>query len=326
MPGAVRAESRARMNRMTFLVTGGAGFIGSCLARRLVAEGHNVVIVDNLFTGARANLPPEAVFIEGDVGHADTIARLPVRSYDAVCHLAAQSSGAVSMEQPVYDINTNAVSTLLLIRWCQERGVRRFVYASSMAVYGNPSSSPVSEDAPLAPVSYYGVSKLASEHLLRVAAHGGLSVTMFRMFNVYGPGQNLANLRQGMASIYLAYLLAKKEVPVTGSLDRFRDFVYIDDVIDAWIAVLFQPSAPSAVYNLGSGGPTTVRTLLAELIAACGLPADYPIRECPALPGDQFGLFSDRTRAATEIGWRAKTPLATGLPRMVAWARRMHHG
>lgn len=311
---------------MSVLVTGGAGFIGSCLSRRLLAAGHTVTIVDNFFTGSRENVPAGAILVEGDIGRPETLSSLPQADYDAVCHLAAQSSGAVSMEQPHYDFQTNAVSTVLLARWCRLRGVRRFVYASSMAVYGNPSNSPVSEDTPLKPVSYYGVSKLASEGILRLAATEGIEATALRMFNVYGPGQNMANLRQGMASIYLAYLLKGEPVPVTGSLDRFRDFVYIDDVVDAWMMLLGGPSSPYSVYNLGSGTPTTVRRLLAMLLASCDLPHDYPVREMPPPPGDQFGLYANCELAARELGWRARTPIDTGLRRMVQWAKSARSG
>jgi len=314
------------MNRLTVLVTGGAGFIGSVLARRLVAEGHRVVVVDNLSTGRSDNVIAGVEFVLGDVGQPETIARLPDLRYDAVCHLAAQSSGAVSMEQPLYDLQTNAGSTVLLARWCQQRNIGRFIYASSMAVYGNPTALPVAEEAALVPLSYYGVSKLASEHMLRLADRAGLSSTSLRMFNVYGPGQNMENLRQGMASIYLAYLLKGVEVPVTGSLDRFRDFVYIDDVIDAWMTVLLRPATPSPVYNIGSGIPTRVDELLRGLIAACGLPADHPIKVQAAPPGDQFGLSADCRRASEELGWSARMPVGDGLRRMVAWAKGPAHG
>ena len=313
------------MSAMTVLITGGAGFIGSGLARRLLAAGHLVVVVDNFFTGARGNVPAGVTVVEGDIGRVETLERLPDLPYDAVCHLAAQTSGAVSMEQPLYDIQTNAVSTVLLARWCRQRRVKRLVYASSMSVYGNPPALPVAEDAALQPLSYYGVSKLASEHVLRLAELDGVATTALRMFNVYGPGQNLANLRQGMASIYLAFLLKKEEVPVTGALTRFRDFVYIDDILDAWMTVVARPATPSPVYNLGSGVPVTVRELLDALIVACGLPTNHPVRILPAPPGDQFGLFSDSGRAAAELDWRAHVPFGEGIRRMVGWAKSAGH-
>jgi UDP-glucose 4-epimerase len=303
------------------LLTGGAGFIGSKIAARCLAAGHEVVVLDNLSTGFRDNVPSGAKFVEADLSKPDFLKKIPAGKYDAVLHLAAQSSGEVSAEDPAYDFAVNAASTILLSRWCVERGVKRFLYASSMSVYGHPESSPVSEIAPCLPLTQYGVSKLASEHALRLADAAGVRVTAFRMFSVYGPGQNMANLKQGMVSIYLAYLLDGKEVPVKGSLARFRDLIYIDDVVDAWLAALGKKETPSLVYNLGGGKPTKVAELLAALKKACGLPETHPVKELPGTPGDQFGLFADVRRAKAELGFAPKISLDDGLARMVAWAR-----
>src|SRR5262245_48932883 len=196
---------------MKVLVTGGAGFIGSHLARALLDRKHEVVVVDNLVGGKRENVPERCGFVEADVSDPESVDRLP--PVDCVAHFAAQSSGPISSEIPYRDLQSNAASTLLLSRWCVNRGIRRFVYASSMAIYGNPLDMPVREDAAQLPLSYYGVSKLTSEHLLRVAEHEGLRSTSLRFFSVYGPGQDLGNLKQGIVSIYLAYLLRGVPVP-----------------------------------------------------------------------------------------------------------------
>jgi len=209
-----------------------------------------------------------------------------------------------------------------LSRWCLEHHVPRFVYASSMAVYGNVERLPASEETtPCRPRSYYGVSKLTSEHLLQIAAPEGLNHTCLRFFTVYGPGQDLDNLQQGIVSIYLAYLLRSTEVPVTGSLERFRDLVHVDDVVELCATVLARASTPSPVYNVGAGKPVTVRELLRRLVAALGLPDDFPIRELPGSVSDQFGLFADISRARAELGWQPGIDLPGGLRGMAEWAR-----
>ena len=307
---------------MKILVTGGAGFIGSHLSRRLLQSGHRVVIVDNLSTGRRENIPQGAEFLKLDLTQPDVCGRLP-NGFDAVCHLAAQSAGAISAERPYYDLQANAGATLLLSRWCLEKGIPRFVSASSMAAYGNTEKPLVSEETPCVPASYYGASKLATEHILRLASREGLSVTIFRIFTVYGPGQDLGNLKQGMVSIFLAYLLKGVTVPVTGSFEPFRDFICVDDVVTAWQMAVERPSTPSLVYNLGSGKPTTVRELLASLKQAFALPQDYPVKELPGSATDQFGIYANISKLEKEVGWRPQIPLDEGLKVMVAWAKSL---
>ena len=307
---------------MRVLVTGGAGFIGAALVRRLIRDGHDVVVVDDLSTGDRANVAAEAVFVERDLADPGSLAALPGGKYDAVAHLAAQSSGAIGQRDPYRDLQDNVGSTVLLSRWCLERGVPRFLYASSMTVYGHGNREPVDESAPCRPISYYGASKLASETYLRLAADEGLGVTCFRLYNVYGRGQNLGNLYQGMMSIYLAYLLKGVAVPVTGSLDRYRDFVQVNDVVELLIATLKRES-PSFVYNIGTGRKTTVRELLRLLVDAVGLPEDHPIDERQGSSSDVFGSVADARRAQAELGWEPRVALELGLPDMVAWAKAL---
>ena len=305
---------------MRILVTGGAGFIGSHLARELARRDHEVVVVDNLSNGRRDNVPDGCLFLESDLGRPEALESLP--DVDAVVHFAAQSSGPASGQIPYADLQSNSASTLLLSRWCIARGISRFVYASSMAVYGNPERLPVTEDAPCVPRSYYGVSKLASEHMLRIAAYEGLQPTCLRFFSVYGPGQNLVNLQQGIVSIYLAYLLSSDELPVTGSLDRFRDLVHVDDVVRLCAAVVEAKSTPEFVYNVGGGVAVRIRELIEALRRAVGASDDFPVRELSGSPSDQFGLYADISRVARDFDWSPRVELRTGLDGMVEWARQ----
>ena len=240
----------------SYLVTGAAGFIGRGLVRKLLAEGHEVWAMDNLSTGSVDNLPHGVRFIQGNCQDETVYAPLRDQRLDAVFHIAGQSSGEISFDDPVYDLQTNTQSTLLLLQLAREVGCRRLVYASSMSVYGEQSDAPVPEDAPLVPLSFYGVGKMASEHYLRLYERFGIRSTALRLFNVYGPGQNMKNLRQGMVSIYMAQMLESGRIEVRGGPNRYRDFVHLDDVVRACLHCLDQGRDHCGPLNIGTGsGP-----------------------------------------------------------------------
>ncbi len=303
-----------------YLVTGGAGFIGSCIVKRLIDEGHSVFVVDNLSTGDEKNVPPPpgAELVVGSLSDSRTYAGFRFGPVDAVLHLGAQSSGQISHEVPLHDFDANARGTFLLLRWCERNGVKRVLFASSMAVYGS-SELPLREDHPLAPHSFYGASKAAAEVLLRHFGRLGGDATIFRLFNIYGTGQDFKNHKQGMVSIYLAYLLKRETILVKGAFERYRDFLYVDDVVDAWMRSLHEARTFNRVYNLGSARRTTVKQLLSALIEAFGY-EEYPIRQDGNTPGDIFGSVADITAIRRDIGWKPKTQLGAGLKKMVEWA------
>jgi UDP-glucose 4-epimerase len=305
------------------VITGGTGFIGQAVAAALVARDVDVTLLDLPDRIGRVAPGLRARVIAGDVGERSAYDRLDAAgNYDAVIHLAAQTSNRVSHEEPERDVNTNARGTLLITEWCCARGISRLLYSSSMAVYGHPEKLPIQEKDRTLPFSYYGITKLAGEHYIRANRGRGLNATIFRLFNVYGPGQDLANLKQGMASIYLAYVLRGLKVPVTGSLDRYRDFVYIDDVVAAFLRVLDEPKAYGRIFNVGSGTSTTVRDLLQVIVASAGEdPARYPVEQVESHAGDQFGMVADASLLRDELGWHPTVPLPEGIRRMVTWAR-----
>jgi UDP-glucose 4-epimerase len=302
------------------LVTGGAGFIGSHLASSLLADGWEVDVVDDLSTGSAANVPDGAELIELDLAGSGVGERLPDREYDAICHLAGQASGEKSFDDPAADLAANAGSTVALAAWALERGIPTLVHASSMGVYGDPASLPVAETAPARPKSWYGASKRAAERSLDVATDQGLRTVSMRMFSIYGPGQDLADLRQGMVSIFLSMALRGDPIVVRGSLDRVRDFVYIDDCVAAWRAALERPEASGPV-NVGTGVGTTVGELVDGLLAALGKQGGHPVEaDAGSTPGDQFATVADPERAREILGWTPRWALRDGLEAMVAWA------
>jgi len=298
------------------LITGVAGFIGSHVARRFQREGYSVVGVDDLSNGKRTNVPNGIEFIAGDLARADTIARLPT-DCRRILHLAGQSSGEISFDDPVADLEKNTVSTLNLIRFGIQYRAERLAYASSMSAYGSVPDAPIAESHACAPLSCYGVGKLASENYLRVYA-SKLPFVSMRMFNVYGPGQDMSNLRQGMVSIYLAQALANGRIEVKGSLERFRDFVYIDDVVEAWYRAATSAAALGKALNIATGRKTTVGELLARI---CALVPGASHFTQGVTPGDQSGIYADVTSLGKTLGIERFTSLDEGLPKFVDWAR-----
>ena len=282
---------------MIVLITGVAGFIGSKIALKFINEGHKVVGVDNLSSGLMSNVPQGLKFIKFDLCNHKVIEVLP-QSCDLILHLAGRSSGEISFDNPIIDLNKNTVSTLNLIEYAKKCKVKKFLYASSMSVYGDVLDGPVSESCVQKPLSCYGVGKLAAEHYLEIYKEEVPFISL-RMFNVYGPGQDLGNLRQGMVSIFLAMALKTGEIHVKGSLYRFRDFIYIDDVVDIWFKLAMDKTLYNLTLNLATGIRTTIKELLDEFEK--NIPNIKYYSE-GITPGDQKGIYADNSLLKLFIG------------------------
>jgi UDP-glucose 4-epimerase len=304
------------------IITGGAGFIGSHLAKRLLREGWSVLIIDNLSSGYLRNVPDGGEFKWVDVTHEDCIQDLPPDGVDVVFHLASHVGQDLSFEKPLYDLKANALSTMILLKWCQDQGVRQFIFASSVNVYGDPPEPFVTESSPIRPPSPYAVGKIASEYLCNIYQSLGLNTTSLRLFNVYGPGQDMQNMRQGMASIYMAYVARKEPVYVRGSMDRFRDFVSVHDVVDAFYRSV-NSTAFGKTYNVCTGKKTLVSELIPEIIRAFGHdPATYPVTFGPPTRKDQFGIYGDSSLLQKDLGWKPTIELREGIAEMAAWVKK----
>jgi len=307
----------------TYLVTGAAGFIGSALANVLIKEGNRVITIDNLSTGFKEAIPEGVEFFEGNCQDEKLVQKLDQYSFDAIFHIAGQSSGEISFDDPVYDLQTNAQSTLLLLKLAVKTGCKKFIYASTMSVYGNKPDVPVKEDTILQTNSFYGVGKIASENYMRIYQQYGINCTSLRLFNVYGPGQNMENLRQGMVSIFLAQAIQNKHIHVKGPPDRYRDFVYIDDVVNAFKSVLVKKENNYVVMNISTGIRTTVQDLIDTIVL--NLPYDVSVEFTGSTPGDQHGITGDISYANEILKWKPGFLLKDGIKIMVDWVMKLNN-
>jgi len=285
------------MADLPILVTGGAGFIGSNLIDALVERGYPVRVLDNLSTGKRGNLPDDGSveLIVGDVADAQAMRRA-VQGCRAVVHLAAVASVQASVDDPVGTHQSNLVGTLNLCEAMREQGVRRVVFASSAAIYGNNGEgSPISEDTPKAPLTPYAADKLASEHYLDFyRRQHKLEPVVFRFFNIYGPRQDPSSPYSGVISIFTERAQKGLPIAVFGDGEQTRDFLYVADLVEVLVQALEAPEAVEGAVNVGLNQATSLNQLLAAIGDVLGvLPV---VRYQAARPGDIRHSRANNTR------------------------------
>ncbi len=305
---------------MRLLVTGGAGFIGSHAVDRLLADGHEVHVVDNLSTGRRANVHARARLHVCDIRSPRLGGVFEAARPDTVVHVAAQASVARSVADPVHDAGVNVVGTLAVLEACRRAAVRRVVYTSTGgAAYGDTQVMPTPEDHPLRPASPYGVSKLAAERTLECWAglSGGSALTL-RFANVYGPRQDPAG-EAGVVAIFASRLLAGAACRVNGDGAQTRDYVFVEDVTDALARAVAYPDV-AGIVNIATGVATSVNDIYGRLARLAGV--TRPPEFGPARAGEQRHSVLDPARAAAWLGWTPATPLDDGLAKTLAWFRK----
>lgn len=299
-----------------YLITGGAGFIGSHLADALLARGDAVRVLDDLSTGRRENLPPAASLIVGDVADPAAV-RAAMAGVDGCFHLAAIASVARAAEDWLGTNRANLVGTIAVLD--AARGARTpVVYASSAAVYGDCPVQPIAETAPTAPRSAYGADKLACELHAAVATEVfGVPTVGLRFFNVFGPRQSPGSPYSGVISIFAGRLRRGEAVDVFGDGGQTRDFVYVADVVAALLAAMTRRPAGHRVFNVCTGHATSVRAL-AETIASLSGQA-LQARTHPPRPGDIRHSVGLPVAAREALGLAPPTPLRDGLAEVLAW-------
>jgi len=302
----------------TICVTGGAGFIGSHVADALVAAGHRVLIVDDLSSGRKENVPTDAELCVLDVRSEEAAELLIEREVEILVHHAAQMDVRRSVADPVFDADVNLLGLLNLLEASREGLLRQVVFASTGgAIYGEQDEYPADEDHVARPLSPYGVAKLASERYLYFYHHEyGLDAICLRYANVYGPRQN-PHGEAGVVAIFSRRLLDGREAVINGDGLQTRDYVYVDDVVRANLASIDRPGF--AIYNVGTGVETDVNTLFNHIADAAnhgGAP-----KHGPAAAGEQRRSCISSERMLEELSVAVDTPLTEGIAKTVAWFR-----
>lgn len=304
---------------MRILVTGAAGFIASHVAEAYLRLGHEVVVVDNLSTGRRENVPKGARLIEADLVSpklADLVAEVKP---DVVDHHAAHADVLQSVTDPAYDARVNVVGTIALIDAAIRAGAQRFIFASSGgAIYGEPDVVPCDEAHPVRPISPYGASKAAGEIYLETLSRiHGLDYTILRYPNVYGPRQHPYTEEGQVVALFSRLMLGGRRPTIFGDGRQERDFVYVGDIVEANTLALER--GPRGVFNIGTGRGLTVNELYQRLKTLTGYEGD--VTYAPARPGEVFRIALDAGRAREALGWEPRTPLEDGLRATVEWVR-----
>jgi len=304
---------------MKVLVTGGAGFIGSHIVDRLVQEGHDVVVVDNLSTGKRRNLNRAARFYKVDIQSWRLERVFRNERPNVVMHLAAQMDVRKSVEDPLFDAQVNVLGTLNILQQTVKHGVRKVVFSSSGgAIYGEQDVFPAPESHATKPLSPYGLSKFCGEQYLSYYERvGGVQVVNLRYANVYGPRQDPEG-EAGVVAIFIQKLLNNEQPVINGNGRQTRDFVFVEDVVEANLAVMGQETV--GTYNVGTGVETSVNDLFRILVQHTG--STCKELHGPAKKGEQARSVIDAAKLHHELSWEPKTTLSDGLKRTVDYFKQ----
>lgn len=303
----------------TYLITGGAGFIGSHLAEALVARGHAVRVIDNLSTGLKENIPRGADFIEADVTNPADVAAA-VRGCQVVLHQAAIPSvpRSVAAPRPSHEANINGTFNVLVA--ARDEGVRRVVYAASSSAYGDTEVLPKVEDMPASPRSPYALQKQVGEAYCQMFTKlYGLETVSIRYFNVFGPRQHPSSAYSGVLSLFIKAALTGSSPSIYGDGAQTRDFTFIDNVVDGVIRAVSAPEAAGEIINVAAGGRVSLNEAWAALDSILG-PLQPPIYG-PAREGDVRDSQADIRKAERILGYRPFIPFEDGLSHTVEWAK-----
>ena len=298
---------------MKVLVTGGAGFIGSHIVDKLINLDYEVVVIDNLSTGNKNNLNPNALFYCLDISANELNAVFLNEKPQYVIHLAAQVSVPHSLTDPILDCSSNIVGTLNILECCRKYGVEKIIYSSSAAVYGEPQYIPIDENHVIFPQSNYGISKYVAEMYIKAYSRlYGLNYTILRYSNVFGPRQE-SKSEGGVIAIFTEKILHNKPPVIFGSGEQTRDFIFVEDVANANILALSE--ADNHTLNISTNTSTSINNLIKALENI--LEINISINYSESMPGDIFTSVLDNSSAKQLLGWSPEYSLLSGLQETV---------
>ena len=302
------------------LVTGGAGFIGSHIVDALVSDGCQVTVLDNLSTGSDLNLVAvmdQITFYKGDIRDRQMLERA-AQDCDAIFHLAAVVSVAQTIEDPVESASINEMGTLYVLETARKKNIRRVIFSSSCAVYGDTPRLPKKESMPLNPCSPYAVQKRTAEHYMRLGYElYGLETISLRYFNVYGPRQDPSSPYSGVISIFMNKAVGNRSPVIYGDGSQSRDFIYVTDIVTANLLAARSASTSGEIVNIGTGSSVQINQLWDMICTLAG--STIKPRHQPARPGDIYASVASAGRAEKLLGFKIEYPFEQGLALTYQW-------
>lgn len=301
------------------VITGGLGFIGLSLIKKIYKK-YDIIIIDN---AKKKNQHKKLKVIRCDITNFKTLKKINIKNIYCLIHLAGQSSGPKSYEIPEEDLKLNLLSTINIVNFCKLKKIKKIIFASTFTVYGKTTSQKISEKENCEPQSFYGLSKLSSErYLAKLAEKYKLKWNVLRFFNVYGPGQDLSRKDQGIVSIFLDLIRNNTTISVKGSLNRFRDLVHIDDVINALELIIKDKRNYNQIYNVGTGKKTTIKKLIKLISKVYKKEKNIKIKVIRSTPGDMMGCYADLNKIKKDLNFSPKIGLLKGLINFKNWAEK----
>lgn len=307
---------------MKIVITGGMGFVGSNLIKNLNPEKNQIIVIDNFSTNVN-NSCNGFELINLDLTDKNLLEKINFQSADIFIHLAGPSSGPASAKDPKGTIEMSNRGIFNVLELCEKLSVKRLLFASSMAVYGNPIESPVNEETVCNPISYYSVAKLSAENIIKVFCKtSNLEYSILRFFNIYGPGQDLNRMDQGIVSIYLSMLLNLQPFIIKGRLDRVRDLIHIDDIVLSILKIIDSPAAANQIINICNGKKISIQRLAETLINHFDDYQYEDIIEEEGSPDDIQKIYGSNNKLLNEIGYKPKYDIDSGIDNFVTWAKK----